>query len=391
MLKTTVTKIFKFEAGHQLKECYSTENNTFTCPVCGKDNLKSFFTHITKKPDKEHLDFQEKFDNEITNVIDYMANDYLQIEINKELQKYLPFLTPIVLANRIRNRIKELGLDYRKVMGEKRKGLNNPIHKNPTTIKKISNSVKKKWSEGAYDKRINGMLGRIGELNPNFDASIHTIEERGQRCFSDFLREFQDISVCNCCGKNENKINIHHIDEDRTNFLPSNLEPLCVPCHMSYHYSHSKKPYVKIGKYFKFSAAHELPNHKGLCQYIHGHEWKVGIELKKRINNQTGMVIDFSDLKKIVNTHVISVLDHSFLNEIIYNPTAENLLIWIWEKLMFDGLLKGIHKIELWESSDSVAVMDEKGMRSVLMNKEKLGELNMIFLPKNYNQPIIKE
>jgi 6-pyruvoyltetrahydropterin/6-carboxytetrahydropterin synthase len=155
---------------------------------------------------------------------------------------------------------------------------------------------------------------------------------------------------------------------------------------MSYHYRHSKKPYVKIGKYFTFAAAHELPDHKGLCKYTHGHEWKVGIQIKKRINRKTGMVMDFSDLKQIVNDHVISVLDHSFLNETIYNPTAENLLIWIWERLMFDGLLKGIHEIELWESSDSVATINEEGMRSVLIKKEKLGELNLLFPNYSYNK-----
>jgi len=105
-----------------------------------------------------------------------------------------------------------------------------------------------------------------------------------------------------------------------------------------------------------------------------------------KINKKTGMVIDFSDLKSIVNKQVISVLDHSFLNEIIYNPTAENLLIWIWEKLMFDGLLKGIHKIELWEASDSVAIMDEKGMRSILINKEQLQNQELFFPQKTFKK-----
>lgn len=359
----------------QLVDCYSEKENTFTCPICGKKDLKNVFIHFSRQTDKNHLDFQEKFDQEVIKIIDQMAGDFLQIEINKEVQKQIPFLSSAAIANRIRNRIKELNLDYRKIMGEKRKGLNNPVNKDPKIKEKISQSIKNKWEEGYYANRINGMLGRKKELSPNFDPTIHTIEERGQRLFSNFLKEFQDISICAACGKTKEKINVHHIDEDRTNFLPSNLEPLCIPCHMSYHYGHSKRPYATVGKWFSFSGAHQLPNHPSLCQYLHGHEWKLCVQIKKRINKKTGMIIDFSDLKSIVNTHVISVLDHSFLNEIIYNPTAENLLIWIWERLMFDGLLKGIHKIELWESSTSVAYINEADMRSVLIEKEQKGDL----------------
>ena len=369
-MKISVTKIVRFETAHVLDTAYSKEEGTFVCPVCKKGGIKNIFIHCHAKTDGAHISLMEGFDNEITSVIDSMAEDYLQIEINNELQKYIKFLSPLAIANRIRNRVKELGLDCRKIMGEKRKGLNNPVHKDPDTRKKIAETVTKKWEDGYYADRINGMLGKIGALHPNFDPSLHTIQERGQRCFSDFLKEFQDISTCACCGSTERKINVHHIDEDRTNFLPSNLEPLCVPCHSSYHYRYQKQPYATIGKFFTFAASHQLPDHKGLCRYLHGHEWKLGIHIKKRLNKKTGMVLDFGDLKKVVNTHIISVLDHSFLNEILYNPTAENLVVWIWERLMFDGLLKGIHEIELWEASNSKTTMSQSDMRSILIENE---------------------
>ena len=369
-MKTSVTKIVKFEMAHQLDQCYSEENGTFVCPVCKQEGIKNIFLHCRAKTDVEHISFMERFDAEVTAIIDSMAGDYLQFEINNELQKHIKFLSPLTIADRIRARIKELGLDYRKIMGEKRRGLNNPVHKDPNTRKKISESVTKRWEEGYYADRINGMLGKIGTENPRFNPALHTIQERGQRCFSDFLREFQDISTCACCGSTERKMNIHHIDEDRTNFLPSNLEPLCVPCHGSYHYRLQKRPYATIGKFFTFAASHQLPDHKGLCQYLHGHEWKLGVHIRKRVNKKTGMVLDFGDLKEVVNTHIVSVLDHSFLNEILYNPTAENLVVWIWERLMFDGLLKGIHQIELWEASNSKIIMDQNDMRSILIENE---------------------
>ncbi len=367
-MKASITNVIKFETAHQLTDSYSEEDNTYTCPVCNKEGIKSIFSHCSNTGDSVHLNWIQKLNDEINEEIDNLFPDYMQMEINLKLQEILPTLSPNIIANKIRSRAKETGINTRKVLGKCRTGLNNPVHTKGTKDK-ISKSVKKKWEEGSYSDRINGMQGKLGPLSGRYDPSIHTIEHKGLYYFNSFLSEFQDISVCSRCKGVENKINVHHIDEDHKNFLPSNLEPLCVLCHMSNHYKQVKKPFVTIGKEFTFAAAHQLPNHQGMCQYLHGHEWKLRIELKKRVDFKTGMVMDFSDLKKIVKEHVISILDHNTLNEIIYNPTAENILIWIWEKLMFEGLLKGIYKIHLWESSDSVAVLDQKGMLSVFTEK----------------------
>jgi 6-pyruvoyltetrahydropterin/6-carboxytetrahydropterin synthase len=161
-------------------------------------------------------------------------------------------------------------------------------------------------------------------------------------------------------------MNIHHIDEDRNNFLPSNLEPLCVPCHTHFHYKLQKQPFVTVGKIFTFAAAHKLPNYEGACSRWHGHEWSLEIQVMKRIDKETGMVIDFSALKKIVTEWVINNFDHSSINDVIKNPTAENMLIWIWEILMFDAHLKGMESISLWETPSSKATLTKQGMLSIL-------------------------
>jgi len=368
-MKTSVTKIIRFETAHQLTDSYSKETKTYTCPLCRRENLNSMFSHCSNKGDAVHLEFLNKLDKEINTKIDRLLPKHMSIEINEKLQKLLPSLTPVVIANKIRSRAKELGFNTRKVAGKKRQGQGNLVH-NEGVKEKIAQSVKDRWEEGRYDDRINGMLGILGPLSPRYDPKAHTIEHKGLRYFNSFLKEFQNIDVCARCGSTNNKINVHHIDEDHNNFLPSNLEPLCVPCHMSNHYSQVKQMYCTIGKDFFFAAAHQLPNHKGMCQYLHGHEWKIRVEIRKRIDHKTGMVMDFSDLKSIVNTHIISILDHNTLNEIIYNPTAENILVWIWERLMFDGLLKGIHKIHLWESKDSKATITKEDMLSVFIGRK---------------------
>lgn len=368
IMKTSVTKIVKFETAHCLTDSYSKATNRYICPICDKEDIKSMFSHCKNKGDKNHLQFLQDLDKEINSEIDKLFPDYMQMEINEKLQIILPNLSPNVIANKIRSRAKEVGINTRKVLGKKREGINNPVHKKGVK-EKISKSVAAKWEQGNYADRINGMFGKIGPLSSKYDPTVHTLKHKGINYFNSFLAEFQDITICSRCESKDKKINVHHIDENHNNFLPSNLEPLCVPCHMSNHYPQVKKPFVVIGKEFYFAAAHQLPGHEGLCKYFHGHEWKVRVEIKKRVDFQTGMVMDFSDLKKIVNTHVISVLDHNTINEIIYNPTAENILEWIWERLMFDGLLKGIYKIHLWESKDSVATLDQEGMLSLFNTK----------------------
>ncbi len=55
--------------------------------------------------------------------------------------------------------------------------------------------------------------------------------------------------------------------------------------------------------------------------------------------------LDFADLKKIVKAKVLDRLDHRNLDEIIENPTAENVAEWIKEQLREEIPLKSI---KLW-------------------------------------------
>lgn len=110
-----------------------------------------------------------------------------------------------------------------------------------------------------------------------------------------------------------------------------------------------------ITKIFTFAGAHQLPNHPGKCKNLHGHEWKLEVTISGQIDADTGMIIDFSDLKKIVNENVIDVLDHSYLNNTLPNPTAENIISWIWDKLedKVKNKRRNLFALKLWEAPDS--------------------------------------
>jgi 6-pyruvoyltetrahydropterin/6-carboxytetrahydropterin synthase len=104
-----------------------------------------------------------------------------------------------------------------------------------------------------------------------------------------------------------------------------------------------------ITKIFRFDSAHKLNDYSGQCANLHGHTYSLHISVKGEIN-KNGLVMDFKDLKETVKQKVIAKLDHTYLNDIIEQPTAENICIWIWRILSKD--LK-LYEIKLYETPDS--------------------------------------
>lgn len=95
---------------------------------------------------------------------------------------------------------------------------------------------------------------------------------------------------------------------------------------------------IKLSKEFKFEAAHFLPHvkegHK--CGRMHGHSYRVTIEVKGAVRLD-GMMMDFADITKAWEP-IGNALDHRLLNDIIPNPTSENLALWIVGQLKIAGL-----------------------------------------------------
>lgn len=93
---------------------------------------------------------------------------------------------------------------------------------------------------------------------------------------------------------------------------------------------------MDLFKSFTFEAAHRLPNvpegHK--CARLHGHSFNVEIHVSGPVGNDTGWVMDFSDLKTAFKP-LYEQLDHHYLNDILglENPTSERLAEWIWRHL----------------------------------------------------------
>ncbi len=109
-----------------------------------------------------------------------------------------------------------------------------------------------------------------------------------------------------------------------------------------------------ISREFKFDAAHNLIRYRGKCEKLHGHTYRLRVTLEGTIGPDD-MIVDLGIIKEIVNREVVSLLDHSYLNELIPNPTAENIALWVWHRLenLLDGPNYRLHSITVWETGSS--------------------------------------
>jgi 6-pyruvoyltetrahydropterin/6-carboxytetrahydropterin synthase len=101
-----------------------------------------------------------------------------------------------------------------------------------------------------------------------------------------------------------------------------------------------------------------LNGHEGACKRMHGHNWKVEVEVCGNKLDNIGMVIDFKEIRNMTKG-VVDQLDHRFLNDLDpfkkINPTAENIAQYIYKELseiMNDKQIE-VKSIKLWETEKS--------------------------------------
>ncbi|HHH36494.1 MAG TPA: 6-carboxytetrahydropterin synthase QueD [Gammaproteobacteria bacterium] len=104
-----------------------------------------------------------------------------------------------------------------------------------------------------------------------------------------------------------------------------------------------------------FAAAHWLRDYPGDCSRLHGHNWKVEVEVETHTLDELGMGLDFKTIRREARA-VTDALDHKCLNELApfesLNPTAENIAAHIFRELarrLDDGRVR-VTAVTLWET-----------------------------------------
>jgi len=103
-----------------------------------------------------------------------------------------------------------------------------------------------------------------------------------------------------------------------------------------------------------FQAAHFLREYQGKCEKVHGHSFRVEVEIKITQLDKTGIGVDFTEIKKVLAE---LLPDHTMLNDIYaFNPTAENLSQHFFQELKQHF---PVNRVTVWESQDASATYSE--------------------------------
>jgi len=134
---------------------------------------------------------------------------------------------------------------------------------------------------------------------------------------------------------------------------------------------------LTVSKECRFDAAHVLTNHAGQCKNLHGHTYRVIVEVAEK-SAGTDMVIDFKDLKQVLSKIVLDRFDHAFIYNknspaeceiaaviskhgmksvaLPFRSTAENLARYFFEVLKVHV---NVHSVKVYETPESCAEYEE--------------------------------
>ena len=118
---------------------------------------------------------------------------------------------------------------------------------------------------------------------------------------------------------------------------------------------------AQVCKILDFPAAHSNGHHDGHCKNVHGHTWTLEIHCSGPLCDEPdapnfGMVVDFSEIKRVYKERVEPFVEHQYLNETIPDLpeyTTELIARWIFRQMKPD--LPQLMMVRLWEGKTSYA------------------------------------
>lgn len=125
-----------------------------------------------------------------------------------------------------------------------------------------------------------------------------------------------------------------------------------------------------VTKRIDFCYGHRLLDYDGVCKHLHGHNAMVEVDVRAEALDDRNMVVDFSDIKRVVKAWIDRELDHKLIlrhddplvpalqaaGEPIYlldsNPTIERIAKLIFDKSREQGL--NVSAVRVWETPTSM-------------------------------------
>ena len=168
--------------------------------------------------------------------------------------------------------------------------------------------------------------------------------------FSNLITKIHHINL-----RKRFRVDKYYLIYDKNNFnsVRFQMKRLFKKDSLNLHSNNRKMSNIRITKQFSFETGHALYGYDGKCKNVHGHSYKlsvtvIGTPISDAQNVKFGMVIDFTDLKKIVKEEIVDQFDHATVfnkntphvelahelesrgHHVIlvdYQPTSENMVI----------------------------------------------------------------
>ena len=134
-----------------------------------------------------------------------------------------------------------------------------------------------------------------------------------------------------------------------------------------------------------FDSAHFLAGYDGKCGNIHGHRWKVQVEVQSnrliKEGQLEGMVVDFGDLKKDIK-EIVDYYDHAFIIQegsmrketleciledgfkvikVKFRPTAENFAMFFFNHMKDKGY--NVKRVSVYETPTNCAIYENSEVK----------------------------
>lgn len=145
---------------------------------------------------------------------------------------------------------------------------------------------------------------------------------------------------------------------------------------------------LSLVRSLRFCAGHRLLGHEGRCAYLHGHNYRVEVEVEAVAGgsevDSVGRVVDFAHIKRRLlgwldehwdHAFILWTEDHTALEAVKlatptkyfllpWNPTAENMARYLVEVVaphVLDDLGVVARRVAVWESDESCAIATRGG------------------------------
>lgn len=132
-----------------------------------------------------------------------------------------------------------------------------------------------------------------------------------------------------------------------------------------------RKKTIYVTRKMHFNAAHRLHNPDlteaenqkifGPCNNKngHGHNYEIEVTVCGTPSDTTGYLVDLKELKSIIEKQIVNECDHKHLNHDVrwlegINPTAENLVIAFWDRLVNEIKNGKLYAVKLYETERNI-------------------------------------